>query len=80
MKESVWRAKFAEKLSKKMNEKGYNQSTLAYKANLTQPAISRYLSGLSTPDVRAVINLSYALGCTMEELVAFGERIQPIIY
>lgn len=80
MKETVWRAKIAEKLSEKMNEKGYSQSTLAKKAHLTQPAISNYLRGESTPNVRAVINLSYALGCTMSELVDFGERIQPIIY
>ena len=80
MKETVWRAKFAEKLSEKMNEKGYSQSTLANKAHLTQPDISRYLSGQSTPNIRAVINLSYVLNCTMSELVDFGERIQPIIY
>lgn len=80
MKESVWRMKFAEKLSEKMNKKGYSQSALARKAKLTQPAISNYLLGLSTPNIRAVINLSYALNCTMEELVNFGERIQPIIY
>ena len=80
MKETIWRAKFAERLTEKMNEKGYSQLTLANKAHLTQPAISRYLLGLSTPNIRAVINLSYALGCTMGELVDFGERIQPIIY
>ena len=80
MKETIWRAKFAEKLSEKMNEKGYSQLTLANKAHLTQPTISRYLLGQSTPDIRAVINLSYALNCTMNELVDFGERIQPIIY
>lgn len=80
MKETVWREKFAEKLAEKMNEKGYSQSALANKAKLTQPAISNYLLGQSTPNVRAVINLSHALKCTIGELVDFGERIQPIIY
>ena len=80
MKESVWRMKFAEKLSEKMTEKGYSQLTLARKAKLAQPTLSRYLLGQKTPCIRAIINLSYALNCTMEELVNFGERIQPIIY
>lgn len=80
MKEIIWRAKFAKRLSEKMNEKGYSQVTLANKSKLAQPTISRYLLCQSTPDIRAVINLSYALNCTMDELVNFGERIQPIIY
>ena len=79
MKEAVWREKFAEKLLEKMNEKGYSQSKLANKAKLTQPAISNYLLGRSTPNVRAVINISHALNCTIYELVDFGERVEPIV-
>lgn len=75
MTEKEWRHNIAIALRNKMIEADINQSELAKMAHLSRSAISNYLSERSIPDVRAIINLSIALRCGINELVDFGERV-----
>lgn len=64
-------AVFAERLKAKMEEKGFNQSQLAERANIGQPAISMMLKRDCRPQKRTVENLAEALGVLPEELWPF---------
>ena len=76
MTESEWLGIFSKKLIDKMCERGYSVGDLAEDTGLSKSAISYYINGARVPGVRAIINISRVLGCTVEELVNFGEKIE----
>lgn len=49
---------------------------LADASGTTKVAIGYYLDAQKTPGFKAIINLAYALGCSIEDLIDFGEQIQ----
>ncbi len=52
-----------------MKEKGLNQKQLAAKANLTEAAVSKYLSGARRPQSKALVTLASVLGTTTDYLM-----------
>ena len=74
MTEQEWRRRFSIKLSILIRKSNITRRELADKANICEPSLSFYLSCKKTPNFRSVINLAYALGCTIEELIDFGEQ------
>ena len=56
-------------------EKGYTQRELADASGLSEATISYYIRKIKMPGVKALINIAYALNCTIDELVDFGEHI-----
>ena len=56
-----------------MIEQGMSQADLAKAANLTQGAISKYLSGRQEPKSRELHALAAALNLTMDELYCSGK-------
>ena len=74
MTEQEWRRRFSIKLSILIRKSNITRRELADKANICESSLSFYLSCKKTPNFRSVINLAYALGCTIEELIDFGEQ------
>lgn len=75
MTEIEWRKIFKDRLSFMMRRANLTRRELVEKSGISEPAISNYLSGRKTPSIKTTIALSYALGCTIEDLVDYGEKI-----
>lgn len=50
-------------------ETGYSQNDLAKEAGLSQASVSRYINKQRLPNLRAVINMSYVLECSIDDIV-----------
>lgn len=75
MTEKEWKHNISIALRNKMHELDVSQTELAKAAHLSRSSINNYLNEMSIPDVRAIINLSIALKCTVDDLIDFGERV-----
>lgn len=76
MSEMEWISIFGDNLIDIMDEKGYTQEQLANETGLTQSTISKYINKKQMPSIKAVVNLAYALDCTTDELIEFGDAIE----
>ena len=76
MSEMEWIGIFGDNLIDIMDEKGYTQEQLANETGLTQSTISKYINKKQMPSIKAVVNLAYALDCTTDELIEFGDAIE----
>ena len=76
MSEMEWISIFGDNLIDIMDEKGYTQERLANETGLTQSTISKYINKKQMPSIKAVVNLAYALDCTTDELIEFGDIIK----
>lgn len=76
MTEKEWLARFSKKLRDAMEEKGYTQAELAKAIRVSQSTISDYLHASKIPGVRAILNISYALDISVDELTDLGGRIE----
>lgn len=75
MTELEWRRVFSDRLSFMMRRCSLTQRSLAKASGITEAAISYYLTGRKTPSFKSMINLAYTFGCTIEDLIDFGEDI-----
>ena len=76
MSEIEWISIFGDNLIDIMDEKGYTQEQLANETGLTQSTISKYINKKQMPSIKAIVNLAYALDCTTDELIEFGDIIE----
>ena len=60
---------FSLNLESILDEYGITSIELAKEAHLDIGSITRYLSGERMPSLRAIINLSMALNCSIDDLV-----------
>ena len=60
---------FSDNLRDLMDERGFSQRALANESGINHASISRYLKKERIPTVRALINLSVALECNLDDLV-----------
>lgn len=67
---------FSGNLISLMNEFGYTQRTLSIDSGISESSISRYISGTRLPDVKALINISLALNCSIDDLLGVMEMIE----
>ena len=67
---------FGDNLNELLGEKGVTQSELAEETGLSESSISCYMHKTKMPGVKAIINLAYALNCSIDELIDFGETIE----
>ena len=51
------------------------QKELAEDTGLSESTISRYTRGLMMPTLKNLINIAYALDCTVDDLIDSTERI-----
>lgn len=60
---------FAKNLVRMMRREDISQRELARRANLSEAAVSRYVQGKRFPNSKAMIELSKALNCSIEDLM-----------
>lgn len=65
--------KFGEKLLSLRKEKGYSQEILADKLNVSRQTISKWESGITTPELEKIILLSEIFNISIDELVGKEE-------
>lgn len=75
MSELQWLDIFGDNLARMMIESRMTQRELAELSGLSESTISRFVNKQMMPNVKSILNLSYALHCTMDELADFGETI-----
>lgn len=75
MSEVEWMKIFSGNLKSLMEETGMTQSQLAEAAHLDKSTISTYVNCVKMPSVRSIVNLAYALDCSVVDLTDFGDMI-----
>lgn len=75
MSEMEWLRIFAGNLDYWLTSTGMSQHDLAKVTGLDQSAISRYANAQRMPTIRAIVNIANALGCSMDDLIDFGDTI-----
>ena len=75
MSEATWLRIFSDNLLDMLGEAGMTQSDLADASGLSEGSISNYINKKQMPGVKALINISHALDCTLDELMDFGDTI-----
>lgn len=75
MKESQWGLEFSHVLKGLLIENRMSQKELAMRSGLSQSSITGYLNGSKKPTAKALINISYALDCPLNDLIDYGEPI-----
>lgn len=76
MTEPEWLEEFGKSLAYSIMNAGTTQRELAKVTGLTEGTISKYVTGRQMPSARAIINISYALDCTTDSLIDFGDTIE----
>lgn len=75
MSEVEWMDIFSDNLVSAMKDARITQRELADMTGLGEATISRYISRQRIPNIKAIINLAYALDCDVSDLIDFGDRI-----
>lgn len=75
MSEMEWLDCFSSNLKILLKESGMTQKELAEESGLTEASISQYINKRNMPNAKAIVNLAYALDCSVDELVDFDEAI-----
>lgn len=71
-----WIELFSNELNELIKERNLTQKDLAEMSCLAESTVSQYIHGLRVPNLRAIINMSYALDIDPGELIDFGQRIE----
>lgn len=75
MSEKEWLDIFADNLRNILSEARYSQKDLAETTGISESSISDYINKRKMPGVRALVNISYELGISFDDLMDFGDRI-----
>ena len=76
MTKEEWLDSFADNLKSLIREERITQEKLATESGLSKATISKYTNGLQFPTYKAIVNLMYALNCSADDLIDFGEWIE----
>ena len=76
MSEQQWLNIFGDNLLYLMHNANLSLQDLADMTDLSKSTISKYINKQMMPGARAIVNLAYALNCTTDDLIEFGERIK----
>lgn len=76
MTEQEWMKRFASNLLLTLDEYGMTQRELSDASGISEGTISKYVNAIQMPSLIALINISYVFGCSVEELIDFGEKIE----
>lgn len=75
MSELEWLDIFAGNLLDMMVEARMTQKDLADLTGLSEGTISKYIRRMQMPGVKALVNISYALNCSLDDLMDFGGKL-----
>lgn len=76
MSELEWLDNFGDFLLGTLEDRHMSQRELARESGLSECTISRYINKTQMPNVRAILNISYALDCDISDLIDYGEMIE----
>lgn len=76
MTSEQWCSQFADNLRAALDISDMRPTDLAFHARLSDSNISKYLAGTQMPTARALVNMSEALGVSVDNLVSFGEFVE----
>ena len=75
MSELEWLDIFADNLIEMLDETGMSQRDLAEATGISEASISGYIRRRKVPGVKAILNIAYALDCSITDLIDFGDTI-----
>lgn len=67
---------FADNLADLMEKRGFDDISLAKEAHMKSTTILGYKNRRTLPTIKSIVNLTHALGCSIEELIDFGAPIK----
>ena len=75
MSETEWLDNFGDNLSFLLADYGLTQGELAEMTGLSEPTISSYINKRRMPGAKAILNISYALKISIDDLIDYGDTI-----
>lgn len=75
MTESEWLDIFGDNLVDMLTEAGMSQRDLADETGLSEATISYYINKRKMPGIKAIVNIAYALNCSIDDLIDFDCQI-----
>ena len=75
MSELEWMDIFSENLVSTLEEADMTQRELSEMTGLSESSISNYIHKKRLPNAKAIVNLAYALNCSMDDLIDFGDTV-----
>ena len=78
MSQQEWLDIFGDNLSSILEEQRISQKELSRLTGLSESTISRYINKLQMPNMRAIINISYALNWSFEDMLNYGSMLEDI--
>lgn len=75
MTEKEWLDIFADNLVSMLKDANMSQNELAECTGLSKATISSYIHKKKTPGVKALVNISFALDCDLDDLMWLGDTI-----
>ena len=78
MSQQEWLDIFGDNLSSILEEQRISQKELSRLTGLSERTISKYINKLQMPTVRAIINISYALNWSFEDMLNYGSMLEDI--
>lgn len=76
MTELEWIDIFGDNLRDMLDDANMTQRELADETGLAESSISRYIHKEMAPSFKAIINIAYALDCSIDDLIDFGDKIK----
>lgn len=78
MSQQEWLDIFGDNLVSILEEQRISQKELSRLTGLSESTISRYINKLQMPNMRAIINISYALNWSFEDMLNYGSMLEDI--
>ena len=78
MSQQEWLDIFGDNLANILEEEKISQKELSRLTGLSESTISKYINKLQMPTVRAIINISYALDWSFEDMLNYGDIIEDV--
>lgn len=76
MSEQEWLDIFGDNLVDILKDANMTQKDLAEETGLSEASISAYIHKRKIPGIKALINISCVIGCTLDDLMFFGDTIK----
>lgn len=76
MSEIEWIDIFGDNLVDMLKDARMTQKELAEESRVSNATISNYIHKKQMPNTRALVNIAYALNCSLNDLMDFGDDIE----
>ena len=76
MTEVEWIDTFGDNLADMLKYAKMSQRELANTAGISESMVSDYINKRRAPGLKAMLNVAYAFGCSVDDLVDFEEMIE----